>query len=324
MNYIPFLIAIVTCINLAIANAEYDPLTTHDEVFQVEKNFRYGDDHREVPLRVYLPKSTSQAPVILFSHGLGGSRDGNPYLGNHWSSRGYVVVFMQHAGSDRNVMDGLPLSQRLSALKMAANGKNSMARNADVKATLDQLEEWNESDEELAGRMDLSLVGMSGHSFGAVTTQAVSGQNAGLRGPIFTDDRIDASVAFSPSTPSFGYNPKTTFAKVKIPWLLMTGTKDSSPIGGRTTAESRRHVFRDLPKSGFFYEVCLEGAEHSAFSDRKIRRGGPRNPNHHASIKAISTAFWDCYLKKDESAKQWLDGRGPRSVLEPKDEWKHK
>ena len=43
---------------------------------------------------------------------------------------------------------------------------------------------------------------MSGHSFGAITTKAVSGQHF-LAGD-FTDARIKAAIAFSPSTPRVG------------------------------------------------------------------------------------------------------------------------
>ncbi|MCY2993583.1 MAG: hypothetical protein NTY19_37750 [Planctomycetota bacterium] len=58
---------------------------------------------RDIPLRVYLPAAKDPAPVVLFSHGLGGSREGCGYLGHHWSARGYVVVFLQHPGSDNSV-----------------------------------------------------------------------------------------------------------------------------------------------------------------------------------------------------------------------------
>src|ERR1035438_4187742 len=34
---------------------------------------------RDIPLRVYLPTNTAPAPVILFSHGLGGSRMGSAF-----------------------------------------------------------------------------------------------------------------------------------------------------------------------------------------------------------------------------------------------------
>ncbi|MBT8043888.1 MAG: hypothetical protein KJO79_02960, partial [Verrucomicrobiae bacterium] len=37
---------------------------------------------RKVPLKLYLP-AQKNAPVILLSHGLGGSREVGAYLGNH-------------------------------------------------------------------------------------------------------------------------------------------------------------------------------------------------------------------------------------------------
>jgi hypothetical protein len=48
----------------------------------------------------------------------------------------------------------------------------------------------------------------------------------------------------------------------------------------------------------------------------------PRNPNHHRVILALSTAFWDAYLKGDREALAWLNGDLPRTVMEPADEWK--
>ncbi len=62
-----------------------------------------GTRERKVPVRVYLPTGAAPAPVVLWSHGLGGSRDNSAYLGRHWSARGFVVVAMQHAGSDESV-----------------------------------------------------------------------------------------------------------------------------------------------------------------------------------------------------------------------------
>ena len=57
----------------------------------------------ELPVRVFLPAATTPSPIILFSHGLGGSREGNAFLGEHWAKRGYVAVFLQHPGSDGSV-----------------------------------------------------------------------------------------------------------------------------------------------------------------------------------------------------------------------------
>jgi hypothetical protein len=38
---------------------------------------------------------------------------------------------------------------------------------------------------------------------------------------------------------------------------------------------------------------------------------------------ALSTAFWDAYLRGDEGAKTWLKGEGPRRILEKEDIWRN-
>jgi predicted dienelactone hydrolase len=208
-------------------------------------------------------------------------------------------------------------------MEQAAGSRNFLLRVEDVKAVLDQLARWNEgAGHALAGRLDLRRVGMSGHSFGAVTTQAVSGQQ--FRGGLsFTDPRITAAIAMSPSRPRRGGDASQAFGAVAIPWLLMTGTKDLAPIG-EADLESRLAVFPALPHGGK-YELVLDGAEHSAFSDRALPGDtAPRNPNHHRVILALTTAFWDAWLREDPAARRWLDGGGPRSVLESGDRWQRK
>lgn len=161
---------------------------------------------------------------------------------------------------------------------------------------------------------------MSGHSFGAVTTQAVSGQR--IPGTSLTDRRIDAALPMSPSAPARG-SAADAFGAVGIPWLLMTGTLDGSPIRD-LEPEDRLAVYPALPP-GRKYELVLHGAEHSAFGDRALRGDeAPRNPNHHRAILALGTAFWDAMLRNDPAARAWLDGAGPRGVLEPADRWQRK
>ena len=309
----------------ALVLTAYDPLAV-GEAAPTALELKAG----EVPVRVYLPPSTSPVtpsgvevlPVILFSHGLGGSRENNRFLGEHWARRGYVAVFLQHAGSDDAVWENKPKADRFSALKDAASLENFLARVEHVHTVLDALTRWNgETKHPLEGRLDLAHVGMSGHSFGAVTTQAVSGQRFPF-GKDFTDARIKAVFEMSPSLPRRG-DAKSAFEKVAIPWLLMTGTADASPIGGQS-AESRLGVFPALP-AGQKYELVLDGAEHSAFSERSLPGDArPRNPNHHRAMLAISTAFFDSTLKGDAKARAWLDGNEVRAVLQEKDRWQHK
>ncbi len=308
------------------AGSSYDPLATSAgfKPKTVDLTVHDAKRTRDIPIRAYFPSATSSAPVILFSHGLGGSREGNEYLGNHWSARGYLVVFVQHPGSDTSVWKDKPKSQRMDAMREAASGQNFLLRVKDIPAVIDQLERWNkEAGHLLANRMDLSRVGMSGHSFGAVTTQAVSGQTSARVKLSFTDPRIKAAIAFSPSSPRGGDDPGQAFGSVKIPWMLMTGTKDVAPIGD-TDVKSRLAVFPALPPGGK-YELVLYGAEHSAFTDRALPGDTEkRNPNHHRAILALSTAFWDAWLCGNAAAKAWLDGEGPRSVLEKNDKWQRK
>jgi predicted dienelactone hydrolase len=290
-------------------HASYRDLTAHDET-----------RHRDIPLRVYLPASTAAAPVVLFSHGLGGSRAGSAFLGEHWAARDYVAVFMQHPGSDDSVWKDEAGPERMGAMKRAASLDNFLARVQDVPAVLDQLKTWNSiGTNPLAGRLDLGKVGMSGHSFGAVTTEAVSGETMPVGGQKFTDTRIKAAIAFSPSTP-VGRTAEAAFGSVKIPWMLMTGTKDLAPIGN-ADMKSRLAVYpalHGIPK----YELVLIDAEHSVFTDRALPGDRePRNPNHHRVILALCTAFWDAYLHGDAEALAWLKGAGPRSVMEAKDRW---
>jgi predicted dienelactone hydrolase len=308
------------------AGAEiYDPLAVDPAFAPVQHQLTVQDAarSREIPLRIYLPAEKGKAPVVLFSHGLGGSRDNNVYLGRHWSARGYAAIFLQHAGSDEAVWKDKPRDQRRKQMRQAASIESFLARVRDVPAVLDQLERWNKDPKSpLAGRLDLQHVGMSGHSFGAITTQAVSGEIFPMAGRRFTEARIDAAIAMSPSSPRRG-SPKEAFAKVEIPWLLMTGTNETAAIGN-IGLESRLAVYPALPP-GEKYELVLEGAEHSAFNETGLpgdRR--ERNPNHHRAILALSTAFWDAYLRVDQEARKWLDGAGPASVLEAKDSWRKK
>lgn len=275
---VSLLLVISASVLIARSESAYDPLLV-DKYQPAQQDLTVKDERRsrEIPIRVYLPKEKTPAPVVLFSHGLGGSREGSAYLGNHWTARGYVAVFLQHPGSDDSVWKDKPPAQRMGAMRMAADLENFWLRVDDVRAVLDRLDRWNKSSgNPLTGRLDMKRIGMSGHSFGAVTTQALSGQRFFL-GSSLTDSRIKAAVIMSPSGPRLGGNGTMAFGSVKIPWMLLTGTRDTAPIGEANVA-SRLSVFPALPVGGK-YELVLYNAEHSAFTERALPGDiQPRNP----------------------------------------------
>jgi len=292
----------------------------HETAGTIELEVTYGILQRAVPLRIYLPDEVSPRPLVLFSHGLGGSNQGSRYLGEHWAAHGYVAVFLQHVGSDESVWRNLPASERLTALNGASNLRNTLNRLRDVPAVIDQLAVWSaRAGHPLEGRLDLGRIGMAGHSYGAVTTQAVSGQTQ--RGKArFTDERIKAALVLSPSAPGRG-KPSEHFGEVRIPWMLMTGTRDIAVVGTQDLS-ARLAVFPALP-DGDKFELVFEGGEHNAFTDG-ASPGRERNPNHHPVILALSTAFWDAYLREDETAEAWLKNGLVDERLEPGDRWQFK
>jgi predicted dienelactone hydrolase len=319
----PLLAALVILAVVGAVHANsYDPLAIDSTFSATHLDMIVHDAFRNhnIPIRIYLPANTGAEPVVLFSHGLGGSRAGNVFMGEHWAGRGYVAVFVQHPGSDDSVWENVPPLERMRAMRQAASPDNFLLRVQDIPAVLNQLEIWNrDKNNALSGRLNMKEIGMSGHSFGAVTTEAVSGENLPFTGTDLTDPRIKAAIALSPSPPRAG-DPARAFGSVSIPWMLMTGTEDVAPIGD-IDAGSRLKVYPALhgaPK----YQVVLFGAEHSAFTDTALPGDRePRNPNHHRVMLALSTAFWDAYLRGDTNALAWLDGPGPKSVLQPKDAW---
>ena len=299
----------------------YDPLVVAETKIVTETlEVKDAARNRVLPLRVYLPESKTPAPVILFSHGLGGSRDNNPYLGNHWAKRGYLVVFVQHPGSDESVWRDLPPSERMAAMKGAASLANFLERMKDIPLVIDTLTKWNtEEGTNLKGRLDLRHLGMSGHSFGARTTQAVSGQIFRVGGASFLEKRITAAVMMSPSIPKTG-SPSEAFGSITIPCLLMTGTNDAGVIDD-STPEQRQQVFPALSQAPA-WEIVFDKAEHSSFGQRMKTKGNEESGNrYHKSILALTTAFWDATLRGNSLAKDWLNGNGARTVLEEADHW---
>lgn len=310
----------------ARANPGYNPLqvSSQPQITHLDLGVHDNRRMRIIPIRVYLPRALTAQPLILFSPGLGGSRTGYAYLAQHWALRGYVVVVLQHPGSDDSIWKGKSKAAAIAALRHAANGQNFLERIRDVKVVLDRLADWNRTGANpLAGRIDMHAIGMAGHSFGAVTSEAVSGEY--FRGrAMFTDPRIRAALLLSPSSPRHE-TATAAFGGVTIPWMLMTGSHDIGLLGlGAQNVASRLAVYTALP-AGQKYELVLAGAQHSAFSDRPLSPlDPPRNPNDHRVILALSTAFWDSVLRHSATAQDWLDGPAPQRLLKSGDQWQWK
>jgi predicted dienelactone hydrolase len=323
-SFLYFLVAACALVVPGIAlaadtNALYQSAPGPFAVETVRYDWHDAKRDRNVPVKIYYPESgDGPFPVIIFSHGLGGSREGYAYLGNHWASHGYISVHVQHLGSDSAVWQDVPPAERLQALRRSVlNLQNSLNRPLDISFAIDQLTKMNSEDLLLKHRLDLDHIGVAGHSFGGFTTLAVAGEVFfGLTGNVHSDadPRVKAAIAMSAPAPLNKRDLDASFAKIKIPIFHMTGTLDDSPIG-ETKAGDRRIPF-DHIKNAQEYLVTFKDADHMVFSGHiPGQGGGERDPFFQKFILSSSTAFWDAYLKDDTKAKKWLADGGFESVL---------
>lgn len=97
----------------------------HAGVKTTDQTWHDAARDRDVPVRIYLDDAAkSPAPVILLSHGLGGSRAAMGYAAEAWAAHGYVCVGLQHAGSDEGIWKDAPVGQRLQAAKAGMNAQS--------------------------------------------------------------------------------------------------------------------------------------------------------------------------------------------------------
>jgi len=217
------------------AGSSYQPpRPSEQQVAVLEYEWHDATRDRDVPIKIYYPASAKEiSPVIIFSHGLGGSREGYEYLGRHWAGCGYVSVHIQHIGSDDSVWKNVPRSEiRAKMVEAAHDPSNALNRSKDISFVIDQLIRLNNSaDSPLHERLSTKGFGVAGHSFGAWTAMAEAGETFGETNISVRDPRIVAAIALSPPVPRLaGFN------KITIPVFQMTGTLDNSPIGEATAS----------------------------------------------------------------------------------------
>jgi predicted dienelactone hydrolase len=279
---------------------------------------------RDLPLRARLPETGGRRPTILFSHGLGGSRAGGAEWGEQWASHGFAVIHVQHPGSDESLWKDRPVDERLAGLKSGANLTQFLARIADIKFVVSELGRRQTAGDTLAARVDLERLGMSGHSFGAITTLYLGGQR-----PTIATDRLDldlaeprfaAFLAFSPQATgsATGSDAVQQFTRFTRPTLLVTGTLDGQPFPGLGASPAQRLVpFDAMAATGNKFLLVVAEADHMYFNGtrglRDIGAGGRDGIDFAAVerrgyrlVKAVSTAYWQAYLQNDDAAMRWL------------------
>ncbi len=265
---------------------------------------------RQVPVRIYYPTGgdaeheASRFPVVIFSTGLGRSRDDCAYLGRHWARCGYVSVHVQHIGSDKEVQEG-SLRPRKELQKAFYAPQNIRNRPMDLIFVIDRLDSMQKEGIRPADRCDMTRIGVAGHDFGAQTVLALAGQV--LPGNLaFDEPRIKAVVAISPPVPLGQVPLDLAYGDILRPCLYITGTADNS-IVGTTQAPQRRLPF-DHASGVDQYLITLKGADHMSYAGHLRAANGANDGMYQRKIAESTAVYWDAYLKGDSAAKAWLSG----------------
>lgn len=253
---------------------------------------------RELPVLARWPRGKPQG-VVIFSHGVGGRRDGAGVWGMAWARAGFAVLHLQHPGSDAPALRG-----GFSALRKAMAPEQLLARVGDVKFALDEMQRKHDAGLGAWGDLPLQRIAVAGHSFGARTAQALAGQaypKAG--GWTGVDKRIKAFVALSPGLgKGVGEAQASNDAKaITRPMLVVSGSLDGEVLSNGESVESRRMVYDALP-AGAKALLWISGADHLTFAGNEklipsnflIRRDKvtlATEAAHHQTIAAATVAW---------------------------------
>ncbi len=256
------------------------------------RDLQWTDEQRQrqVPARLYLPMDTAQkAPLVIFSHGIGGSREGYSYIGKYLAANGIAALHVQHVGSDRSLWFGNPV-QMVGRLQEAAKDTEAIDRTKDMRFALDQVL----SDADLKQKIDTNRIAAAGHSYGANTTLLLAGARVQRDGKLLdlTDPRIKAAVIIS-APPFYGEgDPKAIVGSIRVPNLHITATGDEIKIPGYYSgAQDRVAVYEAAGSGSSKLLAVFTGGSHSMFTDRLGTGGEALNPQVKKATRELMLAF---------------------------------
>ncbi|MBB5203520.1 putative dienelactone hydrolase [Inhella inkyongensis] len=255
----------------------------------LHEEWEWQDEAREraVPVRIYRPREVQgPLPLVLFSHGIGGSRRGYSYLGQHLAAQGFASLHVQHVGSDRALWGAGSPFGLIGRLQAAAAPSEALNRVRDLRFALDRVL----AQPSLA--LDAGRIAVAGHSYGANTSLLLAGAAVPQADELaLADPRIRAAVLIS-SPPLHGVpEPERALAAVRLPSLHITATADDIVIPGYRSGAHERIALFEAIGSPLKSLAVFEGGSHSVFTDRANTGGVVANPRIKQATKELVAGF---------------------------------
>lgn len=250
-----------------------------------------GDDLR---VRISVPTTGNDLPIVIFSHGFGSSHDGYSPLVDFWAANGFAVIQPTHL--DSPTLNISPADLRFPEIWRS--------RVEDITRILNQLSLIEASFAGIVGRLDRTRIAAAGHSWGAQTIGMLLGarvlDSEGVPGQDMSDSRITAGVLLAAT--GRGGAELTPFARTHLPFmnpcfaemttptLVIAGDRDQSALSDRGPDWfTDPYYLSPGPKS----LLTLFGAEHSlgGISGYSVTDTTDENPDRVALIQQITTAY---------------------------------
>ncbi|ATB30911.1 alpha/beta hydrolase family protein [Melittangium boletus] len=197
------------------------------------------------------PVEGERLPLVVISHGTGGSPWTYRGMAAHLARAGFVVALLEHPGNSR------------SDNRLAGTAANLENRPRHVRLVLDAVA----ANEHLGKWLSPEGVGVIGHSLGGYTALAVAGgrpssfPNEEPHGqaralPVVRDPRVRALVLLAPASPWF--MAEGALADVDLPILMRTAERDEhtpafhAELISRGVPHPQRIDHRVVPNAGHF------------------------------------------------------------------------
>jgi predicted dienelactone hydrolase len=192
------------------------------------------------------PVAEGRFPLVVVSHGNGGSHLLYRTVGLHLARHGYVVVSPEHPGNNRNDNS------------LEGTLENLIRRPRHVRLTIDAAA----SDPELGAHVQPDNVAILGHSMGTYTALAVAGGEPWTqdrrRVEVVPDPRVRALVLLAPA--AGWYIPEGALKNVDVPILMLAAEHD--PVTPRWNADV---VLGGVPDRSKVTWRVVENAGHFSF-----------------------------------------------------------
>lgn len=254
-------------------------------------------------------------PLLVFSHGYGGSGLGSVFFTEALAARGWIVACPDHHDAHSAVRIRTGQQQDLDRGGLLRHVKEITASGpADRVKYLYRLEEMQLvlgrilASETFGPLIDKGRVAVGGHSFGGFTS-------LGLCGPIPErhDPRIKAVLLFSTGAGSYLFTEEE-LAAVRIPSMLFMGEREGKQLrGSRSMLELETRIFRNVspPK----YLLVVKGGTHFSFNNRFSGALGARlmsgTESQFEVIRRYSIAFLERHVLGREYAEHVLRENDP-------------